>query len=238
MCQTRRESLAEYLADRAYVSSSQLRRFARSGKLPRDTAASGVFNGSLMGEALHSLILEPEVFEAQYLVLDSSAPSKKKCLSESDAMQKVWLDPWQWSALAKAREAILNCTQAPLGDWLSRGRTELSIYWSDESGRRWKARPDCFTDDVVLDLKTTLDCRPGPFARTRERMWYDLQAAHYVDAVGRLTANRCRFAYVAVETSPPYALWVHELSAAEILRATAQLEHLKTAFAAAAAPPD
>lgn len=228
MCHTKRESLAEYLADRDHISSSQLRRFMKHGPMAL-FAEPARFDGSLMGEALHALLLEPEAFEAQYLVLDGSMPTQKY-VSEHDAMRREWLDAWQWTALLKAREAILSCRQAPLGDWLARGEKELSIYWVDESGVRWRARPDCFTGEIVLDLKTTVDCRPEPFARTRERLWYDLQAAHYVDAVGRLTGNRARFAYVAVELTSPYAVWVHELSDPELRSASERLGEVKRAY--------
>jgi hypothetical protein len=227
-CHAKRESLADYLANRDYVSSSQLRRFARFG-LPASTTEPGAFDGSPMGEALHALVLEPQVFEARYLVLDGSGPSKKG-ISETDAMGREWLDAWQWSALVKARDAILSCARAPIAEWLSRGEKELSIYWSDEAGRRWKARPDCFTTEVVVDLKSTVDCRPEPFARVRERLRYDLQAAHYVDAVRRLTGRHPRFAYLAVELATPYAVWVHELTEAQVQRASAQLEELKSAL--------
>jgi len=230
-CYTRRESLADYLANSDYVSSSQLRRFARHGLLAR-SAGPGAFDGSAMGEALHALVLEPEAFETRYLVLKGSAPSNRY-VSENEAMRREWLDAWQWTALVKAREAILSCTRAPVAEWLLRGSKELSIYWNDEAGRKWKARPDCFTEEVVLDLKTTVDCRPEPFARTRERLCYDLQAAHYVDAVSRLTGGgRPRFAYVSVELSSPYAVWVHELSASELESATGRLREVRTAFLA------
>lgn len=186
-----------------------------------------------MGEALHALVLEPAAFDSRYLVLDGPVPPGKR-LSEDDAMRREWLDAWQWAALTKARDAILSCAQAPVAAWLARGERELSIYWTDESGRKWKARPDCFSAEVIVDLKTTADCRPEPFARTRERLWYDLQAAHYVDAVTRLTGHRPRFAYVAAELAPPYPVWVHELAADRLEIADAALEKVRRDYLAAA----
>lgn len=224
----RREPLSEYLANRNYVSSSQLRRFARYGR-PR-AEDPRAFDGSIMGQALHAFVLDPAAFEAQYLVLDGSVPARP-CPGEREAKQKERLDAWQWTALVKTREAILSCTQAPVADWLARGEKELSIYWSDESGHGWKARPDSFTEDIVLELKTTSDCRPEPFARTRVQLWYDLQAAHYVDAVSRLAGKRPRFAYVAVELASPHAVRVHELRDVELESAMARLQHVKREFA-------
>ena len=232
--EARRESLAQYLANREFASSSELRRLARFGPDAVRRADAGGFTGSKMGEALHALLLEPDVFESQYLVLDGSLP-RNKVLSEREAMNREWLDAWQWTALVKARDAILACPQAPLAEWLARGEKELSIYWTDQAGSKWKARPDCFTEEIVLDLKTTADCRPDAFARTRERLAYDLQAAHYVEAVSRLIGGRPRFAFVAAELEPPYAVFVHELAGGELDVAIERLEEVKRRFASVAA---
>jgi hypothetical protein len=226
---TVREPLSAYLADREHASSSQLRRFARHGVVPAGNA--DWFEGSVLGEALHALVLEPHCFADDYLVLDGSVPVATH-LSEEAAMHRKWLDAWQWSTLRKARDAVLAHRQGCVSRWLDGGTRELSIYWSDQSGGRWKARPDCFTPEVVFDLKTTSDCRPQAFAQTRERLGYDLQAAHYVDAIERLTGRAPRFAYVAVELSSPYAVWLHELTAAQLRLATARLQELKRAFQA------
>ena len=186
-----------------------------------------------MGEALHALVLEPEVFATQYLVL-AETRLPQAGISEGDAMQRQWLDAWQWSALHHARDALMTCKQFPITDWLSSGEKELSIYWSDGAGSKWKARPDCFTPDIVLDLKTTGDCRPHAFRRTRDRLDYDVQAAHYVEAVSRLAGQKPGFAYIAVELTKPYSVRVHELDAADSDAARSRLADLKSGYVAAA----
>lgn len=231
-CETRCELLADYLGNREFVSSSQLRRFDQSGRTAAQQPGAGVAPGTVMGEALHALVLEPEAFSRQYLVLTNAA-GDQHARSEQDLMQREWLDAWQWTALSGARNALMACPQAPVSQWLSEGRKEWSIYWRDASGAGWKARPDCFTGEIVLDLKTTSDCRPDAFIRTRERFGYDLQAAHYIDAVARLTGNRPRFAFLAVELNAPYAVWVHELGSNEIDAASARLDDLKRAYVSA-----
>jgi hypothetical protein len=233
-CRSVREPLADYLANRDYVSSSQLRRFERMGEKSLGMQTGASFDGSLMGEAMHALLLEPETFVEQYLVLDGSAPAQEG-LTEGDAMAREWLDAWRWSALTKARDAVLGCQQAPLAEWLAQGEKELSIYWTDAEGGRWKARPDCFTPEIVLDLKTTTDCRAEPFARTRARLRYDYQAVHYLEAVNALTGAAPRFVYVAAELSSPYAVMVHEPTAAELGAARGQLQSLKRQFRESAA---
>ena len=207
-CKSRREPLADYLSNRDFVSSSQLRRFDQSGRIAAQQPGAGVAPGTVMGEALHALVLEPEAFSRQYLVL-ANAASDQHTRSEQDLMQREWLDAWQWTALSGARNALMACSQAPVSQWLSDGRKELSIYWRDATGAAWKARPDCFTG---------------------ERFGYDLQAAHYIDAVARLTGNTPRFAFLAVELNAPHAVWVHELGSNEINAASARLGDLKRAY--------
>ncbi len=219
---TRREPLSSYLATTEYVSSSTLRRFARGG----DTAA---FNGARLGDAFHAFLLEPAEFEQNYLALDGSVPAGR-ALTEEEAHGREWLDPEQIGGLRWARDAIDAYPSDPLGRWLREGQKELSIYWSEAAGGRWKARPDCFTPEVILELKTTTDVRPEAFARTRERLGYDLQAAHYLEAVEQLIGNRPRFLFVTVELTPPRSLWVHELSPLDLESASRVLDDLRERY--------
>lgn len=235
--ETRCEPLAEYLANREFVSSTQLRRFGKSGLTASQLDNGGLVAGTAMGEAFHVLVLEPELFSQQYLVLSDADHGKSgssgQTPSEAELMRRRWVDAWQWSALRHARDALLACRKYPVADWLRAGTREMSIYWCDEAGRRWKARPDCFTADIVLDLKTTRDCRPDAFKRSRERFGYDLQAAHYVDAVARLTGKVPRFAFLSVELNTPYSVWVHKLEDDEIRAARSLLDRLKRDYVAA-----
>jgi hypothetical protein len=232
-CESRREALTDYLASKAFVSSTQLRRFAQCGLVASQLPHGGIETGFAMGDAFHSLVLEPDTFSDQYLVLDDIRPRQPR-LAEEEAMQRQWLDARQWSALRHARDALLACRQFPIAECLSAGAKELSIYWRDETGAGWKARPDCFTEDIVLDLKTTRDCRPRAFGFARKRFGYDLQAAHYVEALSRLRRRALRFAFVAVELSPPYPVWVHHLETHVLDAARAQLGQLKSCYLAAA----
>lgn len=229
--QVRQEPLAAYLARAEYGSSSALRRVLRAG--PAAAAAPFGDDGSQrLAQALHALVFEPARFAADHLVLDRDTPPADE---GADALERTWITGAEFARLAGARDAIRAYPRAPLAEWIDAGMKELSIYWRDEAGRRWKARPDCFTDAIVLELKTTGDVRPRAFARTRKRFGYDLQAAHYLDGVRRLTGRTPRFAFVAVELQPPHYAWLHELAPAELARAEALLELARQRLAAARA---
>jgi len=227
-CFVRQEPLAAYLAEAHYVSASMLRQAMLSGAPLR---AAHIKNDSCqrLAQALHALVLEPARFARDYLVLDGD-PDVMTTADDPDALDRAWLSGGEYAALAAARDAIRAYARASLAQHLEDGLKELSIYWTDEEGQRWKARPDCFTDGVVLELKTTVDVRPHAFAQTRRRFGYDLKAAHYVEAVGRLTGTAPRFAYLAVELAAPHYVWVHELSATELARAARELISAKARF--------
>jgi hypothetical protein len=227
----RQEPLAAYLARGDHASSSTLRRVLRSGPAAADAPFED--DGSQrLAQALHALVFEPARFARDHLVLDRDDPPAEE---QVEALDRIWIAGAEYARLAGARDAIRAYPRAPLGAWIDAGMKELSIYWTDAAARRWKARPDCFTDEIVLELKTTGDVRPRAFARTRKRFGYDLQAAHYVDAVARLTGRTPRFAFIAVELQPPYYAWLHELGRADLERAALQLEVARERLSAAPA---
>ena len=216
----RQEPLAAYLARGDHRSSSTLRRVLRSGPAAAAEASFEDDGSQRLAQALHALVFEPARFANEYLLLDRDTQPADE---QIDPLDRIWITGAEYARLAGARDAIRAYPRAPLAEWIDAGMKEMSIYWSDEAGRRWKARPDCFGDELILELKTTGDVRPRGFARTRKRFGYDVQAAHYVDAVRRLTGRAPRFAFIAVELQPPFYAWLHELSPADLARAAAQL---------------
>jgi hypothetical protein len=220
-CQARHEPLERYLAERDHVSASMLRRFARGEEVHGQQQ-----HPRSIGEALHALLLEPRRFERDYWV-----PSRGDPIDEEAIASRTWLTPHEFDRLRGMRDAVLAYRRLPLAEWLEYGAREWSVYWSDAEGGRWKARPDCFSDDVVLEVKTTTDVRPHAFARARRRFLHDLQGAHYVDGIERLCGRTPRFLFVSVENVAPHYVWVHALEGPELDAARAELRALRARFA-------
>jgi hypothetical protein len=236
-CFSRREPLAEYLARLDYVSSSALRRFLRTGRSPAQAMIPDPTpREASLGDALHALMLEPERFDEDYLPLDTASPPPTG-LDQAAVTARTWLSADESMALKAMRRAVLGYARLPLATWLAQGEKELSIYWGDALGGRWKGRPDCFTDEVILELKTASDVRPARFAKARRRFGYDLQAALYLEGVARLTGRRPRFLYVAVESVRPHTVWLHEPAAAELEVAQRTLDDARERFRHALAMP-
>jgi len=234
-CFVRQESLTAYLGETRYASASSLRRASRGADLPIEPRIAEDPSQRL-ARALHALVLGPARFARDYLVLGRDAPAPS-ATEQPDALDRAWLSGAEYTALVAARDAIRAYPRAPLARLVDEGINQLSIYWSDENNHRWKARPDCFTSDIVLGLKTTADVRPRGFAQARRRFAYDLKAAHYIEAVRRLTGVTPRFGFVAVELAAPHYVWWHELAPHEVASAQKELaaarERLATARRAA-----
>lgn len=227
-CFTRQEPLEDYLATTGYASSSMLRRTLR-GETHVERPFESTSPEMKMGEAMHAFLLEPAWFARAYAVPRLGEPADAFA-DPAALMERIWLGPEEYETLLWARDAIERHAREPLAQWLREGIKELSIYWTDEAGLRWRARPDCFTPEIILEVKTVQDVRKRRFGRLRRRRMYDLQAAHYIDAVTRLTGRRPRFAYITIEARRPRALWVHELGFAEIDRALTDLNQARAVF--------
>lgn len=234
-CFTRREPLADYLSCADYVSSSALRRFLRHGMTPEQAKVSHAApREATLGDALHALLLEPERFDEGF-VQAAPGTTAPRASTPGELFERTWLSARDCESLQLMARAVRESARPPLAGWLEHGAKELSIYWGDAAGGCWKGRPDCFTEEVILELKTSIDIRPQRFAKSRERFGYDLQAALYLEGVERLTGTRPRFLYVVVESVRPHAVWVQEPSPEELSRAQRELERARARFLAAVA---
>jgi exodeoxyribonuclease VIII len=88
------------------------------------------------------------------------------------------------------------------------GGFEQTMFWDNtETGERCKALYDKTSvgKNFHADLKSTVCAAPRDFMRSIWNYRYDVQGAHYTDASG------LRFAFIAVEKTPPYAVAVYAL---------------------------
>lgn len=71
------------------------------------------------------------------------------------------------------------------GKWVRGGRSEVSVFWTDEHGHRYKCRFDYLKIGRVCDIKT-YGIKKGKtpvdsFLQARDDFAYDFSAAHYMD---------------------------------------------------------
>lgn len=97
---------------------------------------------------------------------------------------------------------------------LLRGERHVVITWEDEeTGLPCKCQLDTVSQwRILTDLKTTRDARPTEFAKSVWNFGYHIQAEWYRRAWERLTGELWPFTFVAVQTSPSYAVEAFDLA--------------------------
>ena len=127
----------------------------------------------LFGVAAHMAVLEPERFQAEYIV----APKIDRRTKEGKEA---------WTALMKSGKALLSkddsdkieAMRAELhrsADKYLIGEHEVPVEWTDPTtGERCKCRPDCIGDGVIVDYKTTDSCADYTFERAARNYGYQL----------------------------------------------------------------
>lgn len=172
-----------------------------------------------LGSAIHVVLLEPAELENRFAVRPPGI----------DRRTNVGKAQWAEFELASVGKTILESRDAyetllgirdaladhPLAfDLLTKpGLTEISALWrSDETA--CKGRIDRLTSyggwTWAIDVKSTNDASRDAFARSCVNYGYYLQAAFYLDGLETIDPRDRRFAFIAVEKKPPYAMAVYE----------------------------
>ena len=167
------------------------------------------------GTAAHKYILEPDTFFDEYVLLprlDRRTKEGKAKWEEISASGKTILSEDDFNTIVEMWKAI--CENPTAKALLTTGIHETAVQWNDwKTGEPCKCRPDVLTqyngDDYIVDYKTTTSCEPGHFERSCRAYGYKLQAGMYTEGVLNSTFAKCKFAFVAQEKTPPYAVRVY-----------------------------
>lgn len=167
-----------------------------------------------LGSAVHSLILEPENFKRDFLVMPDlnlrtkeGKEEKAKLEYEAESSGKILIKDESYK---KALDIVDNFKQRSVFDMFKNGVSEVSFF-SEINGIKCKARPDYFIQDkgIILDLKTTSQengASPDNFLKAIANFKYYIQAKWYM-----LLTGAKEFYFVVLETESPYMLGVYEL---------------------------
>lgn len=181
------------------------------------------------GAALHSGMLEPAEYERLYVAAPDHGDQRFK---ENKAKRAAWAAKHAGKKLLSAEDAstIAGMCRAvrahpTAAGLLVGGEAELTLRWDDpETGIYCKARTDYYVRDLatVVDVKSTEDARPEPFARSVAKYGYHVQNAIYEDAFAALGEPIEHFVFLAIEKRPPYLIGLYELDADAIERGRAR----------------
>jgi len=171
----------------------------------------------IFGAAFHTYILEKEIFNDQYLVMEPGINRTMKAgrslVAQAVEEQKIVLSYKDLETLKGMHDSVWAHSKAQ--EILSHGMAEVSGYWKDPVHPEilCKIRIDWLNTkrNILVDLKSAADARPRPWLRTAIDKKYPMQSGWYLYGVTQITRIEHRdFYFIAVEKEPPYGVMVYE----------------------------
>lgn len=203
----------EYRAKPA-ISSSDIRCLLENPYFFKNGIKKDETESLLLGRAIHSLILEPENFNRDFLVkpkFDLRKTADKEAnaqfLAEAEGSEKSIIDT---TLFEKAKEVAKAFRENPTSKILSGGIAEASFF-GKIAEVDCKCRPDYFNIDksTIFDIKTASKkggASPNEFIKSVANFGYYIQAWFYKAITGAKN-----FYFVVVETEAPYMVGVYSL---------------------------
>lgn len=182
-----------------------------------------------LGRAIHCMVLEPDIFAQSYTCGGSPInPKTQKPYGIDSDKYKEWESKQKLPVISsEEHRRLIGMSEAVGAHTLARTirdkprKTELSIFWERDDGTKCKARIDCVQDGVIWDLKSTSNAGYRAFERSIADYRYHIQAAWFLEGAGRaglVDPASSKFLWLAVESTPPYALAVYQ-AAPDLLQA-------------------
>lgn len=188
----------EKISDEEYfkipaVSASQIKQydkgayyFWKTSPFNPDKATEEESNALVFGKMCHCLLLEPQLFDKEYTVMDfGKLRTNKKYIEAKEANPgKIIVSP---DEVLQARMMIENIHQHKLAETILKDATaEMPFVWMDpETGLQCKAKLDAIKRTkagiVVIDYKTSSDIIS--VLNWPQKLGYPLQAEFYKRAV-------------------------------------------------------
>jgi len=163
-----------------------------------------------VGSAVHTLALEPEKWEEEYLVLpenyDVRTKDGKAMKADAEASGKTVLrfqDAQDVLGMANA----IKAHPLALGLLDSDGHVESSIFW-EQDGVKYKCRPDLMRNDgLIVDIKTCQTAHPKMFASDAYKFKYHVSVAltcrGYQALYGKMPEE---YVFLCIESKAPYII--------------------------------
>lgn len=171
------------------------------------------------GSVLHCMVLEPHDFDKRYAVLNESPPARRgeKGKQAYDEFMKPFdgkqvIGKSDYDVCADMATSVMK--HGFFNELFSNGQVENSLAWIDEdSGALLRSRPDFYSNECIIDLKTTKDLSDRSFRRSIVEYGYHRQAAMACDGLEVLTGRKYRnYILFVVCKEPPYLVRAFVLS--------------------------
>jgi hypothetical protein len=178
-----------------------------------------------LGRAFHMALLEPDRAASLIVCPPKFDRRTKDGKATAEAFEAtltpdhIQVDAIEREDMGRMRAQIMDNPEARLLLTNARGVNEQSVLWCDKAtGIECKGRIDRLLETrsarIVIDIKTAADASPKRFAADAIKYGYDVQAAHYADAIRTLHADSkpVDFVWIVVEKAAPFAVMVYRAS--------------------------
>lgn len=156
-----------------------------------------------LGRAIHTAVLEPELFESDHVVFYGDKRKKKEWEAfQLEHLHTTILTPDQATVCTGVANAVKLHPVA--SGYADQCESEVSIFWQHPLGFDCKSRIDWLADDFMVDLKSARDVRARKFAYQAADLKYHAQMAFYHDAAKALDGRDRKVILLAVEKVPPF----------------------------------
>lgn len=162
-----------------------------------------------IGSMVHTLTMEPHLFDDEYVI----QPNFNKRTNAGKEEFALWSESVkgktivEFSELQTATSMYTSLKSDPqITELFKDCDIEKSIFWEDkETGLAFKARPDAWKGNIIIDLKTTKDASKRKFMYSCLDYGYYMQAAMIKEALASIGQEVEQYIIVCVENVAPYA---------------------------------
>jgi hypothetical protein len=211
----KKDTFQEYLANEA-VAASDIKNFLKSPRKyfyeKNNKEEKESERHFAIGSAVHEMIMEPELFDKNYIVSEkidrrTKAGKEQYQLFQEKAQGKTIIFE---NEMEMIREMSTSCKlNKTFMEYMKDCHYEISCYTTDiKTGLKVRLRPDilCKTKDAIVDIKTCRDSSKKGFKNDVYSFGYSLSAAYYTDFIGREN-----YIFAAVEKTAPYQTSLYAL---------------------------
>jgi len=190
----------------------------------------------LLGSLVHCMAMEPETFSDRFAVIPKADGRTKEGKAIKAAFFEMYMDKDVELVTDDLFKTAQNCVAAlashswfgPLiANMPANAIIERPVYWN-WLGVDCAGTPDMLLLDseLIIDIKTTKDARPGMFTRSIGDFGYARQAAFYRLGVREAFGIDCRFIFATVKSAPPFEVACYEIGDRSIETAIDEMEAL------------
>jgi ASC-1-like (ASCH) protein len=204
-----KDTFAEYLGKVDYYSASDIKNFLKSPKMFFYDKYTKVKEENqrhfAIGSAVHEMILEPQLFNSNYLVapkFDKRTKEGKESFAKFNEMAqgKTILFEDEYAMVLEMAVNVKN--NHTFMELLNDSYYEVSCYTIDATtGLSIRLRPDILpkSKSTIVDIKSCIESSPKKFKSDVYSYGYSISAAFYLDFL-----KRENYVFAAIEKQAPY----------------------------------